>query len=359
MRQVYVVCPGGLEHSGGIGRLVGYLLEALARQPAAPMVRLLDSRGSGHVALSPFHLALTFWRVFMGRLDGSLGLLHIHVSVRASTWRKLPLVLLGRLLKVPVVLHLHGSAYDDFYRRLPSPARALAGLAFRSADRVVVLGRHWHDFATRELGVPAERVAIFLNAVPAPPAASRRGERTGPCRILFLGRLGARKGVPDLLAALADDAVLRLPWRAVLAGDGEVDTFRARAAALGLAERIDFTGWVGTGEVAGLLAQADILTLPSYEEGLPMAVLEAMAAGLAVVSTPVGALPEVIGHGAEGLLVTPGDVPGLAAALARLLGDGALRRQLGEAAARRFREQLDIETYARRMAELYRELAPV
>src|SRR5690606_27648404 len=112
--------------------------------------------------------------------------------------------------------------------------------------------------------------------------------------LLFLGRLGPRKGVPDLLAALAGPRMHALNWRALLAGDGPLDSYRAEVRAKGLAGHVDILGWQSASQTAALCRSADILVLPSHAEGLAMAVIEGLAHGLAVVTTPVGAHPEVI-----------------------------------------------------------------
>jgi glycosyltransferase involved in cell wall biosynthesis len=170
---------------------------------------------------------------------------------------------------------------------------------------------------------------------------------------VFLGYLSARKGVPELLEALASPALATLPWRATLAGGGPVEEFRGRAAALGLAERVDFPGWIDQPAATALCAAADILVLPSHAEGLAMSVLEGLAHGLAVVTTPVGSHAEVIEHEASGLLVPPGDVAALAAALGRVVGDPRLRNRLRTGARQRFLDRFDVRSYSARLVQLH------
>ncbi len=146
-------------------------------------------------------------------------------------------------------------------------------------------------------------------------------------------------------------------WRATIAGDGEVEAARRATVAMGLADRISLPGWVGPDEVARLISEADILVLPSFIENLPVSVIEGMAAGLAVVATPVGAVEDIVTDGESGLLVPPGDVDALTAALTRLVGDPALRARLGAAAMAVHRERLEIGAFARTIADVWREAA--
>ncbi|WP_442869882.1 glycosyltransferase family 4 protein [Bradyrhizobium sp. CCBAU 11361] len=146
--------------------------------------------------------------------------------------------------------------------------------------------------------------------------------------------------MPQLVDALGKLAC-RTNWTAITAGSGEIQQTRDRAQRLGIADRVDFPGWLGPSETAALLQQTDILALPSFVESLPMSIIEAYAYGAAVVATPAGAVPEVIAHERNGLLVPVGDAEALANALKRLLEDGALRRRLGDAARRDHAERYE------------------
>jgi glycosyltransferase involved in cell wall biosynthesis len=163
--------------------------------------------------------------------------------------------------------------------------------------------------------------------------------------------------VPELLAALGSKAMEPHPWRATLAGDGEVQQFAGMAARAGLGGRIDFPGWVDSAQAARLMASADLLVLPSHHEALPMAVAEALAAGVPVLTTPVGVIGEILTDGQTALLVPPGDVPALTEALLRLVSDPALRARIGKAGHAVFRAELDVAVTARQMFALYADAA--
>jgi len=368
-RVLYTV-PRGFSGKGGIERHSGYLAAAL-REPGwngleGIRVDFMATRGPGHIALSPLYLVAALLRILGARLDALLGggplLVHLTVSLRGSTLRKGILAAWAHLLGAKVVLHLRGSGYDRFYRERPAPGRALIRRLFRRAARVLVLGEPWRRFMVEDLGVAADRVTVLPNAVPDPWAVPDPGPRAptapgeGPCRILFLGQLGARKGVPELIAALAALPPDSPPWQAVLAGDGDAAGFARKAAEAGLGERIAFPGWVDAEPAARLLAQADIYVLPSHAENLPVSVLEASSHGLAIVTTPVGAVPDHFHDGANARIVPAGDVPALAAALGLLLADPAERARLGAAARATYLERFSILAYRDRLAAIYREL---
>jgi glycosyltransferase involved in cell wall biosynthesis len=128
-------------------------------------------------------------------------------------------------------------------------------------------------------------------------------------------------------------------------------------AAAGIADRVEVPGWVGPDAIERQLAESDVLVLPSFVENLPMSVIEGMAAGLAVVTTPVGATRDIIEHGVTGLFVPPGDSDALAQALWALIDDRALRQRLGQAARAFHREHLDSGVYLQRLLALWRAAA--
>jgi glycosyltransferase involved in cell wall biosynthesis len=199
------------------------------------------------------------------------------------------------------------------------------------------------------------RLVVLPNCVPDPGPHPAAGGRAPV--ILFLGRLGERKGVPELLAALASPPMAALAWRAVLAGDGPVTAYRAEAEVLGIGDRVELPGWVEEAETRALCRGADILVLPSHHEGLAMAVLEGLAHGLAVVTTAVGAHDEAIDDGASGIFVPVGDAGALAAALAGLVSDPERRAALAAGARARFVERFSMARYLPALRHLYAGLA--
>ncbi|HTH16407.1 MAG TPA: glycosyltransferase family 4 protein, partial [Magnetospirillum sp.] len=261
----------------------------------------------------------------------------------------------GHAFGIPTILHLHGADFAEFCRGLSPHGRRLVKDMVHRAESVVTLGSCWRDFAMAELDLPAERIEVLPNAVPGPERIPDHTHH-GPCRILFLGVLGPRKGVPVLLRALASPMMQGFAWEAMLAGNGEISESKALAQLLGIAERLTFTGWVAEDKAHELLAWADLLVLPSRNEGLPMAILEAMAWGLPVVSTPVGAIPDAVEHGSNGFLLPVGDEVALAAALSLLAEDAPLRRRMGAASRLRWARDFDIRAYNRRLEALFRRV---
>lgn len=348
---VLVATPGGGAGQGGIDRMMASLRDEAARQQRPDLaVRFGATRGMGPVAFSLWHMLAFMARLIGLRLMGKVDVVHLNISVRGSTWRKIVIARLARLLGVSYVLHLHGSEYQAFWTATPGFANRRITSLFAHAQRVIVLGTMWRQFVLSRVPQLGDRVVVVPNAAPRPALPHRGGGKQ--VHILFLGRVGDRKGVPQL-----GEALLRMrgrpDWRATIAGDGYVEMARARAAELGMTDRVALPGWVGADAVADLIASADILVLPSFHENLPISIIEAMAAGLAIVATPVGAVQDIITDDVNGLLVPPGDVDGLTKALTRLVDDKALRERLGAAALAFHRQRLDMEPYLKALADIW------
>jgi glycosyltransferase involved in cell wall biosynthesis len=210
--------------------------------------------------------------------------------------------------------------------------------------------------------VPAGHIVTVANGVPVrtgdpAPIRAELGVRDGERLLLAVGNLSERKGHLVLLQALAqlEREGLRTPWRLAIAGGrgGEMHEALVRfAGEHGLASRVHIL--LNRTDIPNLQAAADVFVMPSLWEGLPLAVLEAMVAGKAIVASRTSGIPEAIVDGEHGLLVPPGDPAALAAALRQVLEHGDLRQRLANAAARRGRAEFTIEAMADRYEAVYR-----
>ncbi|MES3002481.1 MAG: glycosyltransferase family 4 protein [Pseudomonadota bacterium] len=329
-RYIYIACPW-TPVGGGMFKVADYLIQsqAAATPGDAAELRPLDTRGGGSAFASMFFLASALVKLVRGRISGDLAGVHVNMAERLSLWRKSAVVVFSHMLGIPVVLHLHAAQLHHEYRALPSLLRRLTRWVFSLPDSVVVLGGAAQRFVVEELRVPERRVDIVINGVPEPVDRSGPRREDGVQRVLFLGNLSERKGVSDLLNALAQPGFAGLPLEVTLAGGGDVAAYEAKARELGVDKLVRFAGWCDQRQVAHLMSRTDVLVLPSYDEGLPLVILEALGHGVAVVCTPVGEIPTALADGVNALFVQPGDVPGIAAGLQRVLRDGELRTTLG------------------------------
>ncbi len=342
---------------GGISAVAGAILDS-ELPSRCRLIYLTEGTRQGPLAKLASALA-ALWRLVSLLLRDQIDLLHLHVGDGSSFYRHMGYLALGRLAGAPVVLHWHvPGAGDGQDAGLSSGVqRRLARWAIGRAARVLVLSPAWAATLASLADQPdaSRRLVVLPNPVDCqhirPPEDPIRRSDV----VLFLGDFSPRKGVRDLLAA-APAVVQQQPTvRFVIAGGQPPADVAAQAAALGAA--VHFPGFVRGAEKLRWLQEASLLVLPSYAEGLPVALLEAMAAGLPVVTTPVGGVGDFFVQGVNGLLVSPGDLPALASAMIHLLNDDQLRRTMGQHNRQQALEQFATPQYARRLLALYEEVA--
>lgn len=351
---VAILVADGLEGKGGIERIMLYLTRELGvRHPELDTFVQQTRFGGAQLirhATTPLALAQFAARCAMGKV----ALAHINVAPRGSTWRKMLFAKVAKAAGVPIMLHLHGSGYDDYFAaRSPARQQRIVDF-FRNADGVVVLGEHWERFMRDTLGVAESRITVVENGVPEPEGTATPDQE--PPVIVFMGAVGERKGVDILIPALGQVAAQGIDFRARIGGNGDLDLYRKCAVEAGIGDKVAFLGWVGEDVVDREMRAADIFVLPSRAENQPVAIIEAMARGLPVVSTAIGAIPETVVDRKCGLIVSPAQVDPLAHALASLAQDAAMRQRMGQAGRARWQERYSITAVADRMAARYREL---
>ncbi|HET7729815.1 MAG TPA: glycosyltransferase family 4 protein [Usitatibacter sp.] len=351
-RRRIVMVGSALEVRGGVSAVAAVYRDAglFERWDAVYLATHCD--GGAHRKLAR---AARAWLAFAGMLLAArVALLHVHLNSGASFWRKALFAIPARALAVPYVLHVHCGRFDAFVReRCGLPGRALARWLLEGAAATIALS----EPAAEELRrlAPAARVEVIPNPVRMPRAW---GARAGAPTALFLGMVTEAKGIAELLHAWPDVMRAVPGARLVLAGAGDIAAARRLAERLGVAPSVSTPGWVGPAEKARLIAQASLLVLPSHAEALPMALLEAGAAGLPAVATPVGGIPSVVRQGETGLLVPPRSVAPLAAALIALLSDPARSRALGEAARLHVEANFSSKRIVPRIEAVWRRCAP-
>ncbi|HZR67719.1 MAG TPA: glycosyltransferase family 4 protein [Burkholderiales bacterium] len=278
-------------------------------------------------------------------------IVHIHGASRASFWRKSVFMAIALAARCPVIFHLHGGGFATFYEEECGPVRRrIVRFLLERAARIIVLSAQWRAWLASAMHNP--NVVCIANPMPMhpEPAAARRRNT-----LLFLGRLERAKGVFDLVDAVAALRDTHPDARLVLAGD-DVDGLAAYAAGRGVADCVQLTGWVGPERKRALLDAAAAFVLPSYAEGLPISLLEAMAAGLPSVASEVGGIPDIIADGVNGMLVAPGDVAMLTRVLRKLLDDRMLRARLGAAARETVRLRFDADHVIGELEKIYASL---
>jgi len=344
--------PAGATSRGGMAT-VAALMSAHPDQRVRITVvpTFVDGSVWRRLAVGVYGMLRATWLVLRGHTD----VLHVHLAHGGSVIRKALPLSAARLSGVPAVVHGHSCDFGGWFDRLP-PAGRRAVRRLLVADHWVVLGEHHVEEYASRLQLTGSQISVLHNAVRIPDTpVSQSG--AGRVHAVALGRLGVRKGSYDLIAAIgALTERVRSRLCVTLAGDGEVDEVRAAVAAAGLHETIHVAGWLDPAARDELLCTAHIFVLPSQAEGLPMALLEAMAYGLAPVTTMVGSIGEAVSDQVSGLVVAPGCPSQIAEALTALVNDEHLRARLGTAARSRA-DDFRLDRWYERLVRLWTDLA--
>jgi glycosyltransferase involved in cell wall biosynthesis len=276
----------------------------------------------------------------------------IHTGQGASFYRKLAYVVICRLFKIPVVLHVHPARFVQFCNEGSAFRRLAVSLAARLTDQIVVLSESIRVDLARV--VDGEKIAVLGNPVDIDMYAScPRTPRTARPRILFVGWIIPEKGVYDLVDAMP--AVLEKFPDAVFtfAGNKEVERLKAMLAERGLQESSEVLGWVEGRTKLQLFRTSWLLVLPSYTEGLPNVILEAMASELPVVTTPVGGIPSVLSDEKTAIFVEPGNTRQISDAIIRLIQDQELSKSLARKAYWHACENYSVDAIERGLLQIY------
>jgi len=350
-----VMLGDSLSKQGGIVTLEKLLLE---KAPPEIQIQHIGTAVDGSSTRKALVFGMALCKFILYLLTTKVDLVHIHVAERGSAYRKSIVTLVAKLFQKPVILHSNSPEFHQFYAGLPSFVQTSLLWAFSQCDRFIAVSDSWRNFYVHTFGLKAEQVVVLANPIQLPERVPQR-ICSDKINIVYLGRIGQRKGAFDLIRAfdllpVEDKARANL----ILAGDGEIEKARHLVASLNLNNRVTIYNWLNSEQRDALLAKADVFALPTYNEGLPLALLEAMGWGLPVITTPVGGIPDIITSNSNGLSIDPGNLQQLCTAMQSLIRDEKLRLSLGSN-ARASVATFDIKNYYISLRKIYNSILGV
>lgn len=276
---------------------------------------------------------------------------HIHSSFGPSFYRKLPFINLSFAWKIPIVNHIHGAEFDDFYTNAGASKQQLIQRAYNKCQALIALSDEWKENLSRI--VQADKIHVIENySVLQELHTDKRNHN----QILFLGEIGKRKGCFDIPAVVQKVSEKIPECHFVLAGAGQAKELLSELQEKKLSAFVSFPGWVRGEEKDRLLRECDIFFLPSYNEGMPMSILDAMGYGLPIVSTLVGGIPKLVISGENGFLEQPGESERFAQDIIQLLTDEKLRMDAGRKSYEIVRDGYTLEAHLRKLEQVYKQV---
>lgn len=277
-------------------------------------------------------------------------LIHIHFSEPTSAKRKNIFLNLGKFLGKKIILHFHAfSPQSTIYGK----DQTLYKRMFNNADAIIALSNSWKN-QIEDILEDKKKITVIHNSCPQIPIGNMYSKSYS---ILFAGTLNDRKGYTDLIKAFAEIAHKYKEWNIVFAGNGDIKKAKSLADSLKIEKQVKFLGWIIDEAKDKVFKEASIFCLPSYAEGFPMAVLDAFAYGLPVITTPVGGLPDILVNGENALMFEPGNINELANKLEELIKNESLRNKISEASLSLSQGPFSIKNISSQLDILYTNLS--
>lgn len=305
---------------------------------------------------SPLHKVIFFFLAFLKIiycvLSHRIDLVHIHMAERTSVFREGLIARTVKLLGCKVVIHMHGANIETWYNSRTIRIRKLASYLIDAADRLIVLGYNWVPFMERVVS-DKNKIVVVYNAV---PVLTHNVYSEKSKDIIFLGMLIHRKGVEDLLQAFAN-ILNKIPQDIILKlyGDDKNRNIEELIEKYKLKDRALYCGWLTNENKPDVFKHSLLNVLPSYNEGLPMTILETMSYGIPNISTNIAAIPELIVNGKNGILIEPGDISSLEKAML-LLNDSSRLLEFSQNAFNSIKGNFTVSKHLDKIISIYKSL---
>lgn len=346
--KVLMVGPGR-DVMGGISTVVNSYYELGLEEKVK--LRYIASMEDGN-KIKKMIIAFNSYVEF-GRHVKNYDIVHVHMAAQASFTRKSFFIRKAKKERKKIIIHQHSADFDEFYfkqsdRKKQNQIKEI----FEMADIVIVLSEEWAKFFGDNICDP-EKIVILYNGVIVPEYVK---EDYTDRNVLFLGRLGERKGSYDLLKAIPDILKEVPDAHFYLGGDGDINQSKKIIDENDMRDHVELLGWVKNEKKEEYLKKCSIFILPSYHEGMPMSVLEAMSYGLATISTNVGGIPQIIENRVNGIRIDAGNVAEIKDSLIEMLSDLTVRSEYGKIAYRTIRKKFNAENNIEKMVNIYSHL---
>lgn len=313
MKEVLYIAPGNQNSKGGIGLCVNNYSKHMSDFKV-----LVTHRFKSKVMNTLWFPICIVELLLILIKDRNIKILHIHGASKGSFYRKYILYAFARAFSnKKIIYHIHGGGFRDFYLESSKFIQRRIRYVINSADLVICLSEKWKHFYSSAF--KPKQIKILNNMI-IPPINTERNLSNDKFRLLFLGLIGDNKGIFDLIKILAKNKrQFEGKLELVIAGNGEVDRLTNTILKWKMQKIVHFKGWANEEKKEELFRSSDAFILPSYKEGLPLSILEAMSYGLPIISSKVGGIPDLIHKGKNGILVIPGNQRAIQNAIVKLM----------------------------------------
>lgn len=351
MRNILYISPSP-RVKGGISSVInGYLTSILPRRHN---IFLVSSHVDGPIIIKLIIAIIGLVKTFFHLMVKNIDIVHIHSGDIISSKRKYFYFKLVRIFNCKIIYHLHGGSFLAQYPTASDKWKKRIKTLLEKSDLIICLSETWKNPITAI--APCSKIEVIPNSIGLPEIDHLKKNPDNSVQLTFLGLISERKGIFDLLIVVKRLVKNGYDIKLNIGGHGEIDRLLKEMDSLGINNKVQYLGWVSEKERDLLLRKTDIFILPSYAEGMPMSILEAMSYKIPVISTFVGGIPELISNGENGFLVIPGDIDTLYQRLASLVQEEKLRNEFGHKARLIVKSKYHIDLVSQKIDSIYNTL---
>ena len=347
--RILTIGPDYNDHRGGIGAVIEIYNKYFEEFKFIPSYR------AGNPLLRLYIFIISIFRVCSKLItDKKIRIVHIHGASFGSFYRKyLIFIIVKFIFRKKVIYHIHGGGFKEFYEKSYFFSRYLIRNFIEKSDSVICLSVSWFEFYRQNF--KTKNLVILSNIINYPFKAARNSADTR-ITFLFLGLIGKDKGIFDLLNVIGKnkdkyDSRIKL----LIGGNGEVKRLNNLIIKYQLGETVEFMGWVSKEAKVSAFNNSDIYILPSYNEGMPVSILEAMSYGLAIISSNVGGIPEIVKNKVNGVLIEPGNLEQIERSIDFFIDNPSFVKEYGTISEKLVQKYLPDSVFGQ-LQEIYRNV---
>jgi polysaccharide biosynthesis protein VpsI len=351
-RKILMIGPeAGKNNGGGVASYIKSIIPFLEKENS---IKRINTMTDLSLSKRVFDFTIAIIQTILFTINNKNTIAHIHMASRWSFKRKSLLVKILKFRKIPIILHLHGGEFHIFYEKESSlEMKKEIVNTFLACDEIITLSSTWEKWIKENINHPSINMIYngSNNYLTNSDLVSKRENI-----LLYLGRVSEKKGIFDLIESLNNINSKFHDFKLIIAGDGEIQKAKELVNKYGLEDKIIFVGWIGEKEKIELLNKSKVFILPSYNEGMPIGILEAMSAKLPIISTYVGGIPETVLENETGLLFQAGDKEILEKQILQILNNDDLCDNFSKNSRERYLNNFSLNIVCNQLNTLYKKL---
>lgn len=281
--------------------------------------------------------------------NNNYDLIHVHMSERGSVYRTAIIEKLAKKYNTKIIIHMHGAEFQTWYETLNDKRKQFVKKTLNISDRILILGNYWYDFLSK-LVINSGKIEVLYNSVNIP---KKYKYNDASKNILYLGLVGKRKGIFDIIDSIKILKQKGIKFKLLVYGPDETSGFDQIIKDNSLEDYIEYCGWLTENEKDNVFSDVKSNILPSYNEGLPMTILETMSYGIPNISTPVAAIPEVVNN-KNGFIVNPGNIEEISEAITEVVNNSQLKRS--KLAAETIKTDFSLKVHTNKLLNIYKRV---